>query len=144
MSNFLAWQKLSADDLNTAFSTTDWASYNPNITNGGTATFTTMTGRWRRVGTKTVVFGIFFIINAAGSGGSNVLFDLPTAPSRAIRWQFPGNAENAGLSGLYGLTFTGGSGVTIDRIRYATATNLIGTDLTAGRLFGFDGTYEEL
>lgn len=122
---------------------TDWADWTPTISGGGAATYSA-SGRWRRIGERTVAFTVQFSILVAGTGSSNVMWTLPTSPSRARRWVFPGAQEGGNAKvGLYAVTFTGGSGTTVDRVRHNGATNLVGTDLAAGAIFTFSGVYEE-
>lgn len=121
-----------------------WASYTPTVTGGGSATFSTQQGTWRRIGPKHVAFKIYLAVNVAGSGSSNVSVALPTTPNRTTgRNTFVTHFETAGLTGAYAVTLTSGSGAVIDRIRYSTSTNVIGSDLTAGRIIGIQGEYEE-
>lgn len=127
---------------------TAWATYTPTVSGGGTATFSTRTGRWKRIGVKTVIFNAYFVVDSAGSGSTAVTFTLPTAPSRVVRQAFRGHAESPGGI-LQPVTFTGGSGNTVDRILYVRPggspeiANLTGADLTSGRIITISGTYEE-
>lgn len=136
------------NDLSALKPVTSWASYTPNWSGAGSATFSTRTGRWRRIGPKTVVFSIYVVIGNAGSGSDPVSTSLPTAPSRAIRWTFPGHAQSSGAM-LQAVTFTGSTGTVVDRILYARPgaspelANLTGADCTSGRLFTISGIYEE-
>lgn len=129
-------------DLATLLPVTSWATYTPNWTNAGTGTFTTRTGRWRRIGPKTVAFTIFVIINAAGSGAGEVETSLPTSPARTTRQTFAGHHQSGNNGHLQAVTFTGGVGTAVDRI-LLDGTNLLGSDLTAGALFTISGVYEE-
>jgi len=56
---------------------TDWISYTPVVTNQGTATFTSLTGKYRRVG-DSCEYQITTDVLAAGSGtATNVTWSLP-------------------------------------------------------------------
>ncbi|WP_431892650.1 hypothetical protein [Micromonospora haikouensis] len=137
-----AGQRITAALLRGIYGT-DWDDWTSTIGGGGSAV-TTSTGRWRRIGEKTVAFTLNISVTTAGSGGSTVTWTLPTAPSRTRRWVFVGAAESgAALSGLHAVTFTGGSGAVVDRVRYGGATNLTGADLTLNKLLQFSGIYEE-
>ncbi|HEX6970275.1 MAG TPA: hypothetical protein VF174_15880 [Micromonosporaceae bacterium] len=141
-----ALEKLRASELNDAIGATDWASYTPVVTNGGTATFSSITGRWRRIGPTSagmIAFSLTLVVGNAGSGAGVVSITAPTDIDRTVRWVFAAAIENAGLSGFHALTLTSGSGSTIDRLRSGTATNLTGADLTAGRIIAISGAYEE-
>lgn len=123
---------------------TGWKTYTPTVTGGGTATWTLQIGRYKRVAEKSIMFSIFLDVNGAGSGSSNVQVALPSTPNRACRWVFPVSLESGvAISGAHGLVILGGSGAIIDRIRYAGASNLLGSDLNAGRLITISGVYEE-
>lgn len=123
---------------------TGWTAYTPAVVNGGTVTWTTRAGRWKRIGEKTVAFSVLLEVAVAGSGTGVVGVDLPTNPSRAVRHVFAVSAENA-VAQLHGLTFPSGTGATMERIRGGSGSggNLIGSDLTAGRIFTITGVYEE-
>lgn len=124
---------------------TDWATYTPLWTNADGSTFATRTGRWKRIGKKTVAFSIYVDMATSGSGSGLVTTTLPTVPDRTIRQTFAGHSESPGMV-LQAITQTGGSGTTVERILQvsATATNsLIGSDCVAGRLFTISGFYEE-
>lgn len=132
---------LSAANL----ATTDWATYDPNPQGGGTATYTSRTGRWRRIGYKTVTFRSYFIIGVAGSGTTEWNWQLPTIPSRSGRQVFHGHTESPG-SVLEAVTFDTGSGTTVNRTLQVNASitkNLTGSDLAPGMILTISGTYEE-
>ncbi|MFG1844918.1 hypothetical protein [Micromonospora carbonacea] len=135
-------QRVTADFLRRVYGT-DWDTWTPTVSGGGSATFSAG-GEWTRIGEKRVLFTVNFTVTATGSGAASLTWTLPTAPSRSRRWIFPGAAEGISWSGLHAVTFTSGSGLTVDRIRYAGATNLIGSALTATNiLFQFTGQYRE-
>lgn len=122
---------------------TDWDTWTPTIGGGGTATFSAG-GRWRRIGEKTVTFTVNLSVTGVGSGAAPLSFTLPTPPARSRRWIFVGGHELGGIrNGLYGVTFTSGTGNVVDRLRYNGSTNLTGADMTVGMLIQFTGTYEE-
>lgn len=127
---------------------TSWATYTPNVVNGGSAAFSTRAGRWKRIGIKTVAFSAYFVVSTAGSGTSAVGFTLPTSPARTVRQTFSGHAESPG-GVLQAVTFTSGTGNVVDRILYVRPggspeiANLTGADLTSGRIITISGTYEE-
>lgn len=56
---------------------TDWVSYTPTTTNVGTATFSALTGRWRRVGDSAEIV-IAAVASGAGSGASAFTFSFPS------------------------------------------------------------------
>lgn len=122
---------------------TEWASYVPNWGNAGPATFSTRTGRWRRIGPKTVAFTIYVVVSGNGTGLVDEVFtSLPTAPTRAIRQTFSGHVEGSNNEQLQAVTFTGGTGVFVDRILRG-GTNLVGSAVDAGDIYTISGVYEE-
>ena len=124
---------------------TDWASYTPLWANAGSATFATRTGRWRRIGKKTVAFYIFVEIDNAGSGGTNVTTTLPTVPNRTIRQTFGGHAEGISAS-INAVCAVGGSTNVVDAMLLNSSSgtgNITGVACTAGRKFTIEGIYEE-
>ncbi|GAA4981199.1 hypothetical protein [Actinopolymorpha pittospori] len=129
--------------------TTDWATYIPNWGNAGSPTFAVRTGRWRRIGRKTVAFQIYVKIGTtAGSGTLPVWAGLPTNPARIVRQVFVGHTEGPGYT-LSAVTWPDGTVAAnaIDRILYVNASvtaNLLGSDCAAGMQFSIAGVYEEL
>lgn len=143
---FAALERARASHINDAIGSTDWAAYTPAVTNGGSATFTTLSGRYRRLGPTSasmIFFHTTIVVNAAGSGASNITFTTPTNIDRTVSWIFYGMVETAGLSGVYAIALASGSGAVVDRVRTGAATNVTGADLTAGRILRFAGLYEE-
>jgi hypothetical protein len=55
----------------------EWQSYTPTLNNIGSATFTTSTWKYKRVGSDIEISG-YLLINASGSGASNVNIPLPS------------------------------------------------------------------
>ena len=134
-------------------------SYVPTWANIGTATFNTNTGYYWRVG-KMVFVVVYATINVAGSGNNTTTpttFTLPTNPDRSTRQTIPFHGETIKVNGGLGattirngmvVTFTGGSGAVIDRIRVTDSdgdgdNNIYGGDLTAGGILSVTGWYRE-
>lgn len=140
-------------DVATLKPITNWASYTPTVTGGGSASYATRAGRWRRIGPKTVAFNVYIKVGGSdGTGSANVVFSLPTTPSRTIRQAFTGHSEGPGadLQAIVYDTASGGSGSSVDRILYNNASstgNLNGSagtaPLKAGQEITFSGIYEE-
>jgi hypothetical protein len=115
---------------------TGWTSYTPTWTGIGSATFTNNVGRWIRTGPKTVEFKFWTVVSTAGSGSSNVQVTAPFAPSRVMNQlgsiHVEGSPTPALRDGLW-ITFTSGTGTTIDRLRFdnglGSVSNLVGSDL---------------
>lgn len=129
--------------LATTAAGTEWDVWTPTFTGLGSGVMSAG-GRWRRTGKKTVLCTVQWSVTTAGTGSANVTFTLPTAPSRARRWTFVGgNEAGIGRSGLYAETFTGGTGTTVDRIRFAGNTSLVGSMLEGTQIYHFSGEYEE-
>jgi len=133
------------------------ASYTPTWANIGTATFTTNTGWYWKVG-KMVFVTIYASINAAGSGtGTPITVTLPSNPDRSTRQMLPLHGETIKVNGGLGastirgggaVTFTGGSGAVIDRLRVTDSdgdgdNNIFGVDLSAGGILTITGWYRE-
>lgn len=129
----------------TTYAGNDFTTYDPNVTGGGAATFTTETGWYVRRG-KLIDFCAYFVVNAAGSGASNVTIDAPVSIDRTTRQRVGGTAEGltAGNNGQIGaLSFTGSSGASFQRLRNSTGGNITGADLLAGALVVVEGTVRE-
>lgn len=119
-----------------------WTTYTPTVGNGGTVTWTTITGRWKRISAKTVAVDIYLVVNGAGSGAGNITVTTPTNPLRTLRQTIHGSSESATIS-ICMISFTGGAGAVWDRVRDSAGTNLTGAALTAGRILNLQGIYEE-
>jgi hypothetical protein len=134
--------------------TTGWTVFTPSITGHGSATFSTLTGRWRSLGFLVAHVVYYFVVDTAGSGTDVVQLGLPSgAPvNLATRQMIPCSAE--GMAGGGGgnrsghmVSFTSGDGLTWDRIRLPDGVdshldNLLGADLAAGMIFVAQGTYQ--
>lgn len=127
-------------------------TYTPAVTGGGTVTWSTRTGWWQRVGGM-VFFTAYLVVNAAGSGASNVTITTPTNIDRTTRQIIPLHAEGIFSAGLLSngnaVAFVGGSGAVIDRLRASNngATNadanITGADLLANGILTVTGWYRE-
>lgn len=131
----------------------EWTSYTPTVTNGGSVTWTTRTGWYKRRG-KTVEVCVYLAVNAAGSGGSTVMVDMPSSVYRGTRQLMPMHTESVGPNGSHigngtCVFFTGGSGATSDRLRTSSNdgtnrdSNITGADLLAGGTITIQGWYRE-
>lgn len=129
------------DGILTTYATNAFSTYTPTVTNGGTATFTTQTGWYQRVGNM-YFFSAYLVVNAAGSGASNVQIAAPVSIDRTTRQRVGVSCEGltAGNNGSCSLVaFTSGSGATFDRLRNSTGTNITGADLSAGGIIAAEG-----
>lgn len=138
--------------LGTVTPVTNWTTYLPIVFGAGSGTFTTRSGRWRRIGPKTVAFSVYFKMATDGTGTSNVNIALPTVPNRAIRQTIAGHSEGPGavLQAVIYTSAEGGSGNLTDRIlltNSATTGSLNGSagnaPLMAGQECTITGVYEE-
>lgn len=130
-----------------------WTVYTPAISGHGSATFSTLTGRWRRTGVLTVHMIAYVVVATAGSGTSNVMIGAPTDINRATRQTITAAAEGmAGGGGGnrdgYAVSLTSGAGAMWDRIRLPDGQdshldNLQGQHLNAGMILVLQGTYQE-
>lgn len=132
-------------------------TYTPTVTNGGSATFTTQTARYYKLG-KLVWVNIGLVVNAAGSGTSSVAVALPSTPSRTIQQALDLTCESVRVASQStkgsAVILTSGSGATIDRIRNQVAAsgdsttdnrilNVQGAHLLAGAIITITGWYLE-
>jgi hypothetical protein len=133
-------------------------TYTPTVTNGGTATFTTQTARYYKLG-KMVWVNVGLVVNAAGSGTSTVTVSLPSTPSRTIQQTLDLTCESVRVASQStkgsAVILTTGSGATIDRLRNQVAAtgdgttdnrilNVQGAHLLAGAIITITGWYLEV
>jgi hypothetical protein len=112
--------------------------------NKGTATFSTQTGWWYRVGTM-VFFTAYFVCNGVGSGASAINITTPTAIDRTTRQRIDAHISGVGGPGAgeyTALCFTSGSGNVIDRITRG-GVDLTGANVSSGALITVEGWYRE-
>jgi hypothetical protein len=148
---------LSAARLNAA-TPTEVQTYTPTVTNGDSATFTIQTGWYYKID-KLVYVTVYLSVNAAGSGSSIVMVDMPSNVDRTTRQALTLHAETVGVNGNGASTggtirggecvfFTGGSGARADRLRVDDSDgdgeqNILGVDLKANALLTIEGWYRE-
>lgn len=122
-----------------------FTTYTPVVTNGGTVTWTTRTGRWQRVG-KMIYFNAYLNVNAAGSGAGILTITGPVDIARTTRQSVAVHLDNVTAAregtGIV-LAFDSGSGSAFDRIRGRDNVNLTGADLLAGAHITVEGWYRE-
>jgi hypothetical protein len=148
-----AGQILTADYL--ASMVSGQLSYTPVVTNGGTATFSQLTGVYVMVGPLTWV-NVDLVVNAAGSGTGLVTISMPTTVDRNQRQALTMHTESIGAAGLANSHIAGGeavffpspsTGAATDRLRIdeggATAreNNIQGADLLSGGHITIQGFY---
>lgn len=131
---------------------TTFTSYTPTVTGGGSATYTTRTGWYYKLG-KMVYFNAEFVVGTAGSGTTNVTITAPSSIYRGGRQVIPVHARGAYLFGLAGnghaYTYETGSGAVIDQITVSNdnAQNrdgiLQGVSLVADARVTIQGWYRE-
>jgi hypothetical protein len=134
---------------------TTWTPYTPSWTNVGSATFTTNTGYYWKLGKIVFVSG-YAVVNAAGSGTSVVNVTMPSTVDKSTRQVLTFHGETIGVNGGGTNTFRGGevtfvvgaNNATADRIRVDDndgdgEQNLQGQDLKAGSQLAFQGWYRE-
>jgi polygalacturonase len=132
-------------------------TYTPTVTNGGSATFTTQTADYQKVG-KLVWVNIGLVVNAAGSGTSTVAVSLPSTPARTIQQTLDLTCESVRVASQStkgsAVILSTGSGATIDRLRNQVAAsgdattdnrllNIQGAHLLAGAIVTITGWYRE-
>lgn len=124
-------------------------TFTPTVGNAGTATFSTRTGYWIRVGNMYFV-NMALVVNAAGSGAGIVSVTVPFNVDRTIRQAITMHCESVGPNGSHigdgeCVFFTGGTGGVADRLRNSSNdgtnrdSNLTGADLLAGGIITIQG-----
>jgi hypothetical protein len=144
---------VTADGVATTYANQSFATYTPAVGNGGSATFTTQTGWYQRIG-KMVYVCVYLVVNAAGSGTGIVTVDMPTPVYRGTRQALTLHTESIGPNGSHigdgeAVFFVGGTGATADRLRTSSNdatnrdSNVTGADLLAGGIITIQGWYRE-
>lgn len=127
------------------------STYVPTVTGQGTATFTTQVGTYYKIG-KMVFVIIHLVVNAAGSGATNVAVTAPTTidgTSSTHDTTFTAHFQAGSTFAGYAVKFAGSNSSTIDRIRMQdggatdVVTNLTGVKLTTGSIVNITGWYME-
>ncbi|MFW3477354.1 hypothetical protein [Streptomyces microflavus] len=141
---------LSGDTL--AITDTTWSAYTPTVAGGGTATFTSRTGWYYKLG-KLVYFSAEILVLAAGNGSAAVTITAPSSIHRGVRQAFPCHTQSTTTGGAvmngHAVALEGGSGAVIDRISVsndgaANRDNILnGTNLLAGARISISGWYRE-
>lgn len=129
---------------------TTFTTYTPTVANGGTATFTTRTGWYYRLGSM-VFFNVELLVNAAGSGASFVTITAPTGIDRTTRQVVPAQGRSVFTAGIAAngsaTALTTGAGAVFDEIVMSNdnALNrdglLTGAALLAGARLTLSGWY---
>jgi hypothetical protein len=116
--------------------------YAPTITNGGTATYTTRTGQYVRLG-KMVMFAIEIVVNAAGTGGGIIVVELPSTPGGTHQVCVgTGDGFTTFADGVcYGLVNT--ASAALAGIRDKNAISLSRAHFVSGALIRLSGWYFE-
>ena len=129
----------------TTYANNAWTTYTPVVTGGGTVTWTTITGRWQRLG-KIIFVEMYLDVNAAGSGATAITITGPVNIDRSLRQTMHADCDNItpALEGSCSLlSFIGGAGAVFDRLRGRDNTSVTGADLLAGALITVTGWYRE-
>ncbi|MDX3343497.1 hypothetical protein PV409_36670 [Streptomyces sp. ME02-6979.5a] len=135
-----------------AVTDTTWSTYTPTVSGGGTATYSTRTGFYYKIG-KIVYIHIYIACSAAGSGSTGISVTLPSVPYRGsadIRQYLPlyaggilpGSNSATGGTGIANIN-PGGSGTDIDQLRSASDIQYRGTNLSNTATFTIQGWYRE-
>lgn len=154
-----AWQAIASKInfdyvqlLTAGVAVTGPTTYTPSIIGGGSATFSTLTGKWQRVAPKVVKFNVTAVVSVTGTGSSVVQFTVPTNIDRTIEQIMVAHIEGAATPSLrnaVAIAFRSGTGTTVDRIRWDnaagtnSASNMVGSDLLAGAKLQVQGFYFE-
>lgn len=122
-------------------------TYTPNVTGGGSVTWTARTGQYMKLD-KLVIVGVRLVVGAAGSGSANVQIDMPSVVDGSVIDQTLTARFTENRDG-YAIKFQGTSSATLDRLRMQDqgstnqVINVTGADLTSGRVISIEGTYFE-
>lgn len=135
---------------------TTWTTFTPTVSNAGTATWTTRTGYYWKLG-KVVFVVIYLVVNTLGSGSSIVTVDMPSSVDRTTRQALTLHGETITVGGSTGastirggecLFYPTGTGATSDRLRVTDSdgdgdNNILGSDLKSGATITIQGWYRE-
>lgn len=149
---FSAGNVLTAGALNDA-TQGPITTYTPAVANDGTATYTTRTGWYYKFGAGHLVYmNAYLVINAAGSGVTDITVTAPTNIERTTRQVVPCDLQD-GTSYRVGFARanTSGSGAVFDKVdlvnkNVATVgtdnhSTITGSGLAAGSILAFAGFY---
>lgn len=139
-----------------AVGNTSWSTYTPTVSGGGSATFSTQTGYYYKLG-KVVFVTVYLVVNATGSGAGIVTVDMPSNVDRSTRQTLTMHTESIGsggnavshIGGGECVFFTTGTGATSDRLRNdegsstSRENNVLGNDLLTGGSITIQGWYRE-
>lgn len=129
----------------TTYAGNSWNTYTPVVTGGGTVTWTTITGRWQRIG-RIIFVEMYLQVNAAGSGATAITITGPVNIDRTIRQTLQADCDNitAAREGSCSLlSFIGGTGAVFDRLRGRDNVSVTGADLLANSIITVTGWYRE-
>ena len=149
MTNWAAGMDMTTARL-TDSTKSDQLTFTPSFGGLGTGTYTTQSGYYYTIG-KIVLVNGYIVINAGGSGSSNLSFNGPPLnPDRTIRQSlmFSATAFGGGNSIRIGhvIAFTGGSGTVWDQISTTQDTvddmaRLKGSDVPSSGIVTIQGWY---
>ncbi|MGO1025568.1 hypothetical protein ACTOXX_33895 [Streptomyces rubiginosohelvolus] len=135
-----------------AVTATTFTPYTPTVAGGGSATYTSRTGWFYKLG-KMVYFAAEFVVASPGSGSSAVTITAPSSIYRGARQSFAAHGQSTTTSGAvmngHAVAIETGSGAVIDRISLSNdgASNrdniLNGTNLLATARVSISGWYRE-
>jgi hypothetical protein len=129
----------------TTYANNTWQTYTPVMTGAGSATWSSVTGYWRRLG-DWIDMRAYFVFSGAGSGTTPVSVTAPTSIDRTTRQFVMCQLEQvvAGSAGWGAVVaFQSGSGNVFDRVRNPGNSNLTGADFTATSLVTVQGWYRQ-
>lgn len=137
---------IDGNGIYTTYANNAKATYTPTWAGLGTATLSTNTGWYQKIG-KMVMFHVKAVTSAAGSGSSNVTFTLPSTPETTTDqiWVMRYGENAIG----YAITFAGTATNVVDRLRIQDGAtvgqvkNLVGSFITTGINININGWYWE-
>lgn len=128
--------------------------FTPSVIGGGSATFSTQTGRWRRISTELVWFIVYLVCDNPGSGSDDIqIGNMPVPINRATRQVIQVDLTAVPTPTLrtgHLMSFT--SGATLDqwdRVRIqrgddqAGLRNMVGSDWDTDVILTAQGVYQE-
>lgn len=144
---------MDKDGIFTTYAENTFATYTPTWGNIGTATLSTNTGWWQRIGPM-IFFTAYGVFNAAGSGATDVTVTAPVSLYRGTRQVMTLNYSNVFGAGNIGngsaVSLSGGSGAVIDKLRASdqgaanSDASITGADITASSIITITGWCREL
>lgn len=127
----------------TSYDQNSMDEWTPVLSGGGAVTLSTVEGWTQRIGSMWYVYA-YFVVGTAGTGTAQVTMSLPFVPWRGGRQMLPGDVSGPSPAGpVTAVSHSNGVGAAFQRIRLSDGGDAVGTDLTAGSAWTFEGWLRE-